>query len=226
LKPDRILAFRRAAPDLRAAQLRLRRWLAAFDGLLRQSKWMAEFNTIEWRKVLAICALTGAVTPFLLLIFPRTQAQSPPPPKPWNSEAIQSTFIEMKVEQVDKKSAALVFYYDFENRTNSNYQLTNGPNLQFLRRLKSDGSLDPEEQMKLKADALVPAGNRARIGLAITEPFAWPRTMDGEAANQFKKLVIQQADNLDGFVLLDETSRYRIELPGESWQVPERVPGT
>src|SRR4051812_8575109 len=92
-----------------------------------------------------------------------------------------------------------------------------------MRRLKSNGSLVPEANMRISSDARLPAGNSVRIGLAITSPLSWPIRMDGAAANRFRQLVVQQAEDLDGFVLLDQQARYRIEFPG-TWQMPKQAP--
>jgi hypothetical protein len=142
---------------------------------------------------------------------------------PWNAAAIKGSFAGVQVREIDAKNAAIVFFYDLENGTDLDYRLDNGPNLVILGRLKSDGSLSPEKQIRLNHAAFVPTKNRTRIGLEIVEPFGWPERTDAAAENKFRELVTQEVANLEGFVVFDQGTRYQIELPGK-WSEQQQIP--
>lgn len=91
----------------------------------------------------------------------------------WNPQAIQTTFAGFRVEQIDSSNAAVVFFYDLDNRSNNDYQLSNGPQVVVMRRLKSSGALSSERPVVLTAFAFLPAKKRSRISLQVTEPFGW-----------------------------------------------------
>jgi len=135
-------------------------------------------------------------------------------PVPWNSEAIKAAFAGVQVREIDAGNAAVVFFYNLENTTDFDYRMENSPSMNFLSRLKSDGSLSSEDQPHLDHAAFVPARNRAHIGLELVRPFRWP-TQNGAASDEeIREFVKRQTSNLEGFVLFDEKTRYQVELRG------------
>jgi len=141
----------------------------------------------------------------------------------WNSRAIQSTFAGVQVREIDPSKAALVFFYDLDNKTDTDYQVTQGSNLVIMSRLKSDGSLSAEEPIVLASAAFVPARNRTRIAVEITHPFVWPQDTDSASAEKFRGFLQGETTNVSGFVLFDQPSRYQIELPG-GWKDLQQIP--
>ena len=143
----------------------------------------------------------------------------------WNSQAIQTAFAGFRVEQIDSSSAAVVFLYDLNNRSSDDYQITNGPPVVVMRRLKPYGTLSSERAVALTASAFLPAKNRSRISLRVTEPFSWPARMDTSAENHFRGLVAEEVADLEGFVIFDESHRLEIDLPG-SWPAGKATPAS
>jgi hypothetical protein len=133
--------------------------------------------------------------------------------QPWNSQAIQSSLIGVKVRELDATHAAIDFVYDLQNRTSSDYQLTPGPSAVIMERLKADGSLSSDPDTRLVSAAFVPTNNRTRITVEMTEPFNWPAKQDVGADQSFRDFVHRAAASLEGFVIFDQASRYEIELP-------------
>ncbi len=133
--------------------------------------------------------------------------------KPWNSRAIESAFAGVQVREVDAAHASVVFLYDLDNRTGSDYQLTPGPSAVIMKRLKADGSLSSDTRARLVSAAFVPTNNRTRIAVELTHPFAWPAKSDAAADQTFRDFVARETSGLQGFVIFDQTSRYEIELP-------------
>jgi hypothetical protein len=149
---------------------------------------------------------------------------SPARPKnTWNSGAILATFAGVQVREIDPSKAALVFFYDLDNKTDTDYQLAQGPNLVIMSRLKSNSSLSAEEPFALASSAFVPARNRTRVAVEVTHPFTWPQDTDNSSPEKFRSFLQGETANISGFVLFDQPSRYQIELPG-GWKDTQPVP--
>jgi hypothetical protein len=140
----------------------------------------------------------------------------------WNSTAIQSSFAGVQVKEVDATHAKLIFSYDLDNGTDTDYQVATGPATVVMTRLKSNGSVSSEESVMLDNSVFLPARNRTRIAVEMTRNFAWPTGLPEAQigpVNQekFRALVAQEVANLSGFVLFDQATHFQIELPG-GWQ--------
>jgi hypothetical protein len=172
--------------------------------------------------VLFLCGLALVV----IEIFPRAPRQDPSA-KPaqasaWNSGSVRGTFAALQIHEVDPTHVQLVFYYDLDNHSDADYQLTKGPGTVVMTRLKSNGSLNSDEPMELDHSVFLPARNRTRISLESTQTFSWPSGMQAGqmgSLNQdkFRALVAQQVGSCSGFVLFDQAKHIQIELPG-GWQ--------
>jgi hypothetical protein len=173
-------------------------------------------NNSLWQKVALICL------PFLflgaLLLSGRWQHSqaSDKSPIPWNAHALQTTYAGVRVREIDPSNAAVVFLYDLDNKSESDYELAKSGNVVVMSRLKSSHTLSSEKPVNLSASAFVPANNRTRIALEVSEPFNWPNRMDNTSENRFRDLVTQEVSDLDGFVIFDQSHRFQIDLPA-SW---------
>jgi hypothetical protein len=150
------------------------------------------------------------------------QAVAPKPPEVWNSSAIRSSFQGLQVKEVDPAHAALVFTYDLENTTDSDYRLAKDPKVLIMGRLKSSSTLKAEDAMQINNSIFLPARNRARVALEMSYPFNWPAQMfPGQVGpvtqEKFRAFVTRKVADLQGFILFDQSRRYQIELPG-GWQ--------
>jgi hypothetical protein len=172
--------------------------------------------------VLFVCvlALVG------IQILSKTPHQEPAakaaPPPAWNAASVRGTFAGLEVHEVDPTDVQLIFYYDVDNSTDSDYQLAKGPGTVVMTRLKSNGSLSSDIAIELDHSVFVPARNRTRVSLQSTQSFSWPSGMQAGqigSGNQdkFRALVAQQVGNFSGFVLFDQVTHTQIELPG-GWQ--------
>lgn len=132
---------------------------------------------------------------------------------PWNSRAIASTFKGIQVREVDATHASIVFLYDLENHAADDFQLEPGPNVTIMKRLKADGSLSSNTQARLVSAAFVPANNRTRIELEVTDRFNWPEQRNAASDQSFREFVARKTSGLRGFVIFDQNSRYEVDLP-------------
>ena len=133
----------------------------------------------------------------------------------WNSQTIRGSLAAVQVHEVDPAHAAVVFLYDVDNRSNSDYHLSSSGNVVIMNRLQGNGSLTANDQASLQGDAFVPAGNRSRVTLQILHPFNWPSQQNAAAQRNFRDLVSSQINGLQAFVVFDQTERYQIELPAQ-----------
>jgi hypothetical protein len=133
--------------------------------------------------------------------------------KPWKQEDIKATYVGSQLKAADKAHATLTLSYDLENNTGLDYRLTDGFGIVVMSRLKSDGSLSQEERPRLSYAVFLPARQRARIAIEITEPFVWPSQHDAAYEDQLRDFVKQTLANVGEFVVFDETNRFHFELP-------------
>jgi hypothetical protein len=166
--------------------------------------------------------LGAAALLFLALSRPSKPPTAPKQPEGWNSTAIRSSFAGIQVKEVDPTHAALIFSFDLENTTGSDYHLSSDPKVLIMGRLKSNTSLKPEDSMQIENPIFLPARNRIRIALEVNYSFNWPTQMfPGQVGpvtqEKFRSFVAGKTADLQGFVLFDEAARYQIELPG-GWQ--------
>lgn len=178
-------------------------------------------KTLVVFSILVACLLVLAV--FVLPRAPVNDAVEKRPPAPvWNSSAIQSSFAGVQVKEVDATHAKLIFSYDVDNNTDTDYHVASGPTTVVMTRLKSNGSVSSEEPVELSSSIFLPARNRTHISIEVARNFNWPTGLPENQigpVNQvkFRGLVSQEVANLSGFVLFDQTTHFQIELPG-GWQ--------
>ena len=137
--------------------------------------------------------------------------------KPWNSSAITATYVGAQFRELDSANAALYLAYEIQNHTDSDYRLADGPGAMVMGRLRADGSLSSQEQVRLSYPTFLPAGQRARIALEILRPFSWPAESDPAFQDKLREFVNQRLADVQAFVLFDQADRFQIEFPG-GWQ--------
>ncbi len=183
-----------------------------------------ETKNSHWQKA-GVASLLIVLLAGLLLWFTGRFPQSEIAAKsaaPWNIHALQTAYAGVRVREIDASNAAVVFLYDIDNKSGSDYKLVKGPDVVVMSRLKSAGTLSSEKPVTLSASAFVPVNNRTRIALEIAEPFSWPAHMDSSSEARFRELIAQETADVDGFVIFDQAHRYQIDLPG-SWPAVERA---
>jgi hypothetical protein len=180
------------------------------------SFFMAQWKKLGW-VALALC---GVAVILIVVKFSRAE-HSTAPANAWNSRAIESTLAGVRVRELDSTHAAVVFFYDLDNRTDTDYRLASGPNVVIMSRLQPSGSLSSDEPLSLDSVAFVPAKNRTRIALEMSHAFDWPAQRDAAAERQVRQFVADQIAGVEGFVLFDQVARYQIELAATSPEVQQ-----
>jgi hypothetical protein len=138
-------------------------------------------------------------------------------PKPWNSNAITASYVGAQLRELDSGNAALYLAYEVQNHTDSDYRLADGPEALVMSRLRADGSLSSQEQVRLSYPTFLPARQRARVALEIPSPFGWPADGDPAFQDKLRDFVNQKLMEAQTFVLFDQTDRFEIEFPS-GWQ--------
>lgn len=175
---------------------------------------MSQKNIVGWMALGAVvAAATVIAVRYPRITVPAARSDS------WNSSAIAGTLAGVRVRELDPTHAAVVFSYDLDNRTDTDYRLASGPNVVFMSRLLPSGSLSSDQQISLDANAFVPAKNRTRISIETSRPFDWPSEQDAAAQRQIRQLVADEVSGLEGFVLFDQSTRYEIDLAAASPQL-------
>jgi hypothetical protein len=175
-------------------------------------------------RFLTVSALFIAAAALLAFTFSRNSkpAAAPKQPDGWNSTAIRGSFEGIQVKEVDPKHAALIFSYELENTTVTDYRFAANQKVSLIGRLKSEGSLKAEDSIRIDNSIFLPARNRARVTLELSYAFKWPTQMVPGGVGpitqeKFRSFVAGKVISLQGFMLFDEAAHYQIELPG-GWQ--------
>ncbi|HEY0701498.1 MAG TPA: hypothetical protein VGD60_01915 [Candidatus Acidoferrales bacterium] len=178
------------------------------------------------KTLIVFSILVACLLVLVVFVLPRTPASEPAEKHNaapvWNTSAIQSSFAGVQVKEVDATHANLIFSYDLDNNTDTDYQVTKGPTTVVMTRLASSGSVSSDEPVALGNSVFLPARNRTRVTLELIKNFNWPGQMYGTQVGpvnqeKFRTLVAQEVANLSGFVLFDQATHFQIELPGD-WQ--------
>ena len=135
----------------------------------------------------------------------------------WSQGAISATFVGSQLKELDKAHSSLIISYDLQNDTDMDYRLTEGLGLLILCRLRGDKSLSQEQPVRLSYPVFLPAKQRARLAVEITQPFAWPAEKDPASEGKIRDFVKRRLENIAAFVVFDEENHRQFELPG-AWE--------
>ena len=159
----------------------------------------------------------------LLSLFKRAPREQP---AAWNQGTIGAGYIGSQLREIDRTRASLIISYDVENSTDSDYRLSDGPNVVILSRLTSDGSYSQDQPIRLSYPVFLPAGQHGRLAVEITEPFDWPSDTDSGSIEKLRNFVRRRLQNVAEFVLFDEANHRQLELPSGWDQLLETSEGS
>jgi len=180
----------------------------------------------EW---LTIAGTAGAGLLLVVLLKLSVPLLKPAPnelPKGWNREGIKATYMAAQLREVDKTHSALILSYDLNNFTDLDFRLAQGAGVVIMSRVNSNGSLSQEEPIRLGYPVFLPAKQRARLAIEISQTFAWPVQTDARYEEKLKEFVKQRLAGVHGFVLFDEASHSQIDLPAAWPELQEKMTQT
>src|SRR5437660_12737294 len=135
----------------------------------------------------------------------------------WSQKPISAGYIGSQLKQIDKTRSSLIISYELENNTDSDYHLAEGPGLEILSKLKTDGKCSQEQPIRLAYPVFLPAKQHARLAIEITQPFNWPVEDNPAYIDKLREFVRQRLANVHEYVLFDQSSPTEAKLPGV-WQ--------
>jgi hypothetical protein len=185
----------------------------------------------SWKRILPRAAGFGAgfaVVAALIVWLALWWHQRPEKPKPWNISAITASFDNLSTEG-DKNT--IVFVFTLQNNTSTDYRIADGGFVHLGAVLRKSKAFSFSEDDYLKTDypLYVPAGSRVRIMLHLKYPYAVHEDLEAsddarhDWGTNLCKFVTKELSNLDGFVMMDDQSRYEITLPN-GWEARSKEP--
>ncbi|MGB8477909.1 MAG: hypothetical protein WCE63_03590 [Acidobacteriaceae bacterium] len=185
----------------------------------------------NWKKLLLRAAGFGAgfaVIAGVILGGALWWSSRPPRPKPWDEKAITASY-----EGLDTEDAAntLRFVYTLQNNTNTDYRIENDSSVHLAAFLERSQALSFGDTEHLHTDypVYVPAKSRVRFTVHLGYPY--PIKPNYEASDdeqhdfntKVAQYVTKELGNVDGFVLLDDNSKYKIVMPN-GWAERAKLP--
>ena len=187
----------------------------------------------DWRRVFVKAAGFGVGLALALVSVGGAwlwYSNRPKPPKAWNSRAVVAEYDYVTTEG-DNNNIAV--YYTLQNNTDFDYEIRSMDQVQFAAKLEQENSISVErsEEGHLTGDfpMFVPARGRSRFGIHIKFPYAEkaddkaPDDQKHDYGTKLAKFMTSEFSNLDGFVFLDSSRRYRVEFPG-GWKARSKEP--
>lgn len=168
------------------------------------------------KKYIVIGLSCGAAFAFVVLAAVGTllwYQSRPKPPGPWNTSAVRATFYSAHLEGTGKDRNPL-FFYKLDNTTDYDYEIGNKEQVQyFFRDSDSLSDLLPGG-LALDLPLFIPAKRSVTVGLHLKFFESGAPLTDGrDETNSFIRDKKRLWNEYNGFVVLDKSRRYQIDLP-------------
>ena len=148
-------------------------------------------------------------------------------PKQWSEKAVTAQLNELVFQQVGEELDFKI-KYALTNSTDRDYVLATGSSATLMCKSAENGALSKIDGATWPTDLTLPARQKVEVTFVVPYKFAEyntsadelygkaPRADDGkplEPSKDLMEFVSRRLKNVNGFVLFDFTSRYRIVLP-------------
>jgi hypothetical protein len=148
--------------------------------------------------------------------------------KPWNADAITASFYAVTT-QGDGND--LVFVYTMQNNTDADYRVADGGAIHLASRLMENDSLSFDTSRLIVAEYPIHISAHSRMRFLLHSNYRYPTKEDVKASEDIRhdwetticKYVSDEFKNLNGFVLMDDNSRYQVNLPN-GWTARAKDP--
>jgi hypothetical protein len=135
----------------------------------------------------------------------------------WNGGAITATYLGAQLREIDPSNATLSLSYELQNNTDSDHSIEDAPGFVVMSRLKADGSLSSQEEVRLGHSTFLPARQRAQVTLELRRQFDWPAAGDPGLLDKLKSFVNDGLASAEEFVLFDQSDHFQVDFP-RGWQ--------
>ena len=168
----------------------------------------------SWRNIFFRAAGFGvgfAVTLLLGIATWSYFSSLPKEPKPWNTNAIKSTFSELTVSTGDRLVAN--FQYILENTTPYDYNLPTDIEAAFIQLPKTKG-LIKDHEISWDKGAFVPKDQKIAVTINLTYDYSEYSFSQNEIADleKLSQFMNNRLREIDGFVILDKQTSYQINF--------------
>ena len=162
-----------------------------------------------WKRLFIVSAGLGAgAAAFVLAASVATfwYTTRPARARPWDTRAVDARFSGMSL--TTSQPLVMTFSYTVENHTGRDYELP--PSSSIYKALSDGKGLRQDSTLKWDGGTLVPAGQKVDISIQVAYeyPNGPPQLNDELNAWTNRRLA-----EIDGFVALDQTSRFEIRFP-------------
>lgn len=137
----------------------------------------------------------------------------PKPEKAWNQTAIKATAATGSQFRVESDKLVGDFRYSLQNATDTDYRLPN--NAKLMVKLAQDLGYRDAPNMTWEQGLYIPAGQKVNVSIILPIMYS-DFNFSEKQANDQKELsafIDRRLAEIDGFVLFDPTSRYKVEFP-------------
>lgn len=184
-----------------------------------------------WKKILLRAAGFGGAFAIIAAIIIGTflwWSSRPAKPKQWDEKAIVTSYDGLRTEG---ESNTFVFDYTLENKTDEDYRVDNDSQVHMAAFLKRSQALSFSDTKNLHTDfpIYIPAKSRVRVLIHLGYPYPIKPNYDAsdDMQHDFNTRVAQyvtnEVSNIDGFVLLDDQTHYKIMMPN-GWAERAKLP--
>jgi len=188
-----------------------------------------------WKKVVFRAAGFGAGVAIVAVIVMGLSAwwmNRPKKAKPWNANAITAMYSHLATEG---EKNHIEFFYILQNNTDSDYRVYDGEgngNIHLAALLKTDAlAFSNSKAVTTDFPIYLPARSRAQFIIHLAYPYP-DKLSDGDAVStdarydyqtKVARYVTDRLSSLQGFVLMDDLARYRIEMK-QGWSERAKEP--
>lgn len=172
----------------------------------------------NWKKLALRAASFGAGFAVVAALLWVWWASRPAKPMPWNTAALTGTYESVGTEGIKN---TIVFNYIVENTTDSDYQAVDKRSLHIAVDIVDSNSLMFEGPESLRVDypIYIPAHTRVRLRLHLN--VSYPERISAQGSlddhhdfdTRLCRYLATSASDFNGFSLLDDNLRYRVNLP-------------
>ncbi len=149
-------------------------------------------------------------------------------PKPWNSGAIKARFASLEVT-TGLDNLPVMFEYDLENKSATNYTVGNGSGLVVMATLaqgnilsEAFGQSPASSSVSVSGPSFIPPKGVGRITVRVVYDYPPGFTPNDKSnMNKVEKYVGRRLDEISGYALFDKSNDYRIDLPSGWQKIPK-----
>lgn len=149
-------------------------------------------------------------------------------PKPWNSDAIKARYASLELT-TGLDNLPVMFGYDLENKTATNYTVGDGSGLVVMATLaqgdilsEAFGQSPASSSVSVSGPPFIPPKGVGRITVRVVYDYPSEFTHNDKSnMDKVAKYVGRRLEEISGYALFDKSNDYRIDLPSGWQKIPK-----